>query len=107
MVYPTLTLLGELGHASVTEERGGRKLYTLSTEGHAILAPNRAVVDGILARIAETSGSRGGLPPQLVRAIENLITAVRLRLEGPPPKIQELRGMAAAIDAAAKAVEEV
>ena len=30
VVYPTLTLLEEMGHAVVSEERPGRKLYTLS-----------------------------------------------------------------------------
>ena len=35
VVYPTLTLLEELGHASVTDERAGRKLYTLTPDGRA------------------------------------------------------------------------
>ena len=33
VVYPTLTLLEELGHATVTDERAGRKLYTLTPDG--------------------------------------------------------------------------
>ena len=35
VVYPTLTMLEELGHAVISEERAGRKLYTLSPEGLA------------------------------------------------------------------------
>src|SRR5208282_4613403 len=33
VVYPNLTLLEEVGHATISEEHGGRKLYTLTDEG--------------------------------------------------------------------------
>lgn len=34
MIYPTLTMLEELGHATV-EERDGKKLYAITAEGAA------------------------------------------------------------------------
>ena len=37
VVYPTLTLLEELGHATVAASEGGRKLYAVTAEGTAWL----------------------------------------------------------------------
>lgn len=107
VVYPTLTLLEELGHASVTDERAGRKLYTLTEEGMKVVAETRGTVDAILARVAEGAAARGGPPPQVARAMENLTTALRLRLQGRPASDAQVRAIAAAIDAAARAVEEI
>jgi DNA-binding PadR family transcriptional regulator len=105
VVYPTLTLLEEVGHATVSEEHGGRKLYTLTEAGKAFLQANRATVDAILARVSE-SASRRGAPPEVRRAVENLFTAVRLRLSSRPATEEQIRAIADAIDAAVKAVEK-
>ncbi|HEX6048980.1 MAG TPA: PadR family transcriptional regulator, partial [Gemmatimonadaceae bacterium] len=52
-VYPTLTLLEDLGYARVTVEDGGKKTYSITDEGRAYLAQNRSAVDDIFDRIAE------------------------------------------------------
>jgi len=106
VVYPTLTLLEEVGHATVSDEAGGRRLYTLSAEGLAFLETNRTQVEAILARIAEASASRRGPSPSVLRAMENLGSALRHRLRGRPASDDHIRVIVAAIDAAAKAVEE-
>jgi DNA-binding PadR family transcriptional regulator len=106
VVYPTLTLLEELGHAVVSEERAGRKLYTLSPEGQAALAANQAAVAVILARIDAGSHARRGPPAPVVRALENLQMAVRLRLKGQDATPDQVRAIADAIDAAVRRVEE-
>ena len=51
VVYPTLTLLEEMGHAVVSEERAGRKLYALSPDGMAFFEANRAAANAVLARV--------------------------------------------------------
>jgi DNA-binding PadR family transcriptional regulator len=107
VVYPTLTLLEELGQASVSDERAGRKLYTLTKEGKSIVVGNRRVVDAILARVAEAATARAGPPPPVVRAMENLGMALRLRLQARPATTAQIRAMAAAIDGAARSVEEL
>jgi DNA-binding PadR family transcriptional regulator len=107
VVYPNLTLLEEVGHATVSEAQGGRKLHTLSEEGLAYLAANRTVADAILARVDDAAPSRRGPPPQVVRALENLETAVRLRLKGRQPTAEEIRAVADAIDAAARTIEDI
>jgi DNA-binding PadR family transcriptional regulator len=52
-VYPTLTLLEDLGYAQVTVEEGGKKIYSITDEGRAYLAQNRSAVDDIFDRISE------------------------------------------------------
>ena len=107
VVYPTLTLLEEMGHAVVSEERAGRKLYTLSPEGLAFLEANRTAANDVLGRIDAGAAARRGPPSPVVRAMENLQTALRLRLKGQDATAEQIRAIADAIDAAARAVEEV
>jgi DNA-binding PadR family transcriptional regulator len=50
MVYPALTYLEEIGHASVQAE-GTKKLYRITEEGRTHLEANRRLVDAILAQL--------------------------------------------------------
>lgn len=52
MVYPALTDLEELGHASV-EPEGTRKLYRTTEAGLRHLADNRAAIDTLLAQLQQ------------------------------------------------------
>jgi DNA-binding PadR family transcriptional regulator len=52
MVYPALTYLEELGHASV-EPEGTRKLYRATEAGLKHLTDNRAAVDTLLAQLQQ------------------------------------------------------
>ncbi len=105
VIYPTLTMLEELGHATVAEA-GGKKQYTITEEGRGFLAANQPAVDAALARMRETGVRTGsaGAPP-IVRAMENLKLALRLRLDAGPLTEEQLRRVAEALDAAAVAVE--
>ena len=106
VIYPTLTLINELGFATVSESGGGRKLYTITEEGRAHLAENRPVVDAVFARMERASASTaGGRSPQVVRAIENMKTALRLRLSRGPLGEAEAQAIADALDAAARIIE--
>ena len=105
VVYPTLTLLEELGHVSVTTE-GARKRYGSTDEGQAFLAANRDAVDALLARMDE-SGHAGGRPPQVIRAIENLRLAVRMRLGRGPLTDAQIDAIADTLDAAARQIDRV
>ena len=106
VIYPTLTLMNELGFATVSESGGGRKLYTITDEGRAHLAENKPVVDVVFARMERASASTaGGRSPQVVRAIENMKTALRLRLLRGPLGDTEAQAIADALDAAARTIE--
>ncbi|HEY4218952.1 MAG TPA: PadR family transcriptional regulator [Gemmatimonadaceae bacterium] len=51
-VYPTLTMLEDLGYARVVPEEGGKKIYEITDEGRKHLAEHSTTVDDIFARIA-------------------------------------------------------
>ena len=55
VIYPALTYLSEIGHASV-EQAGTRKLYTITAEGKAQLGSNRAAADAILDTLSRIGG---------------------------------------------------
>jgi DNA-binding PadR family transcriptional regulator len=106
VIYPTLTMLEELGYTALTEQ-DGKKLYALTEAGEAYLRENQQTVDGVAARLAEASAARGDGPaPQIVRAVENLRLALRLRMSRGPLTEAQIRAVAAALDAAATAVEQ-
>jgi DNA-binding PadR family transcriptional regulator len=107
VIYPTLTMLEEQGYASLTAE-DGKKLYRATAEGEAFLQANQAVVEAIQARIDAIARERSVVPDaRIIRAIENLKTALRLRLAGGPISDEQVRVIAAAIDAAAAEAERI
>jgi DNA-binding PadR family transcriptional regulator len=106
VVYPTLTLIEEMGYATA-QDQGGRKLYTLTPEGEAFLAANRAQVDAIFARVDGANEARRGDFAPLLRAMENLRMAVRLRARRRDATPAQIQAIADALDAAAKAIERV
>jgi DNA-binding PadR family transcriptional regulator len=55
MIYPALTFLDEIGHASI-EQEGSRKLYRITPEGQAHLGSNRAAADEIIDALSRIGG---------------------------------------------------
>jgi DNA-binding PadR family transcriptional regulator len=109
VVYPTLTLLEEMGFATVASTDGARKLYAITPEGKAHLDTNRATLDAIAQRMKQIGDGRDANAPQIERAVENLRTALRLRLErgltdGDSQTTVQI--IADALDAAAKKIEQ-
>jgi DNA-binding PadR family transcriptional regulator len=105
VIYPTLTMLEEQGFAHVAAE-DGKKLYQATDEGMAFLQANKNSVDAIQSRIDGVARERNVMAdPRIIRAIENLKTALRLRLAGGPIPDEQARAVAAAIDAAVAEVE--
>ncbi|KJV32550.1 PadR family transcriptional regulator [Luteibacter yeojuensis] len=50
-IYPTLTMLEELGYARVEAETGGKKLYAITDEGKGFLTENRDTLDALTERL--------------------------------------------------------
>ena len=106
VIYPTLTLLDELGYVTVTPGEGAKKLHAITPAGEAFLTANRPAVDALLARMAEATRAHGDGPaPQIIRAMENLRLALRLRMGRGPLTVPEAEAVAAALDHAAQGVE--
>jgi DNA-binding PadR family transcriptional regulator len=106
VIYPTLAWLDDMGYAAIEPEPSGRKLYRITEAGEEFLKANRAAADELLSRAGE-GGAEGdhGVPAQLVRAMENLRLAMRLRLRRGGLDQATAEKIAAALDAAAQAVE--
>jgi DNA-binding PadR family transcriptional regulator len=105
VVYPTLTMIEEMAYASASQDAAGRKLYTLTPEGEAFLAANKAVVDAIFARLDGGNEARFAGADSLLKAMLNLRAVVRLRVRGRSP--EQIQAIADALDAAAKTIEKI
>jgi len=76
-VYPTLTMLEDMGYARVTPEESGKKVYEITDEGRKYLEENRSAVDDIFSRITEFAQSIFGEPMmQVHRAMKDVGRAV-------------------------------
>ena len=107
VVYPTLTLLEELGYASVLAAESGKKLYTITPEGTAFLETNRVALDAVLARMAEATRAFGGGPaPEIRRAIHNFRHALSVRMGKGSLSAEQVQRITAIIDHAAREIEQ-
>ncbi len=104
VVYPTLTMLEELGFATSATTEGSKRQYTITDAGTANLAENQATVDAIFARI-EDAGSGPDFGPRILRASANLRFALKLRLSRGGVDDDAAAKIAAALDAAAAEIE--
>jgi DNA-binding PadR family transcriptional regulator len=105
-VYPTLTMLEDLGYAKVTPEESGKKVYEITDEGRAHLAENKPLMDDILERIAEFAQNVFGEPMMEVhRGFKNIGRAIYAKNTARTPEqvkkiVEILQRAAAEIDAA-------
>jgi DNA-binding PadR family transcriptional regulator len=106
VVYPTLTLLEETGSIAVVSTDGAKKLYGLTDAGRVYLEENKEAVDASFGKMNAAEAAFGrGPSPKIIRAMENLKTALQLRRRGGPLMDEQAEVIAEAIDAAAKAIE--
>jgi DNA-binding PadR family transcriptional regulator len=106
VVYPTLTLLEELGYVTVTVGDGTKKLHTITAEGIAALEANKAAIDGLFERMERTGAAFGrGRAPQIMRAVENFRMALRLKTTSGALSEEQIAKIVDAIDAAARQIE--
>lgn len=103
VIYPTLSWLEDMGYASV-EQEGGRKSYVITEEGKAFLAENQEAADALFQRAGDEGHGRRGRSMQIMRAMHNLKTALRLRLATGQVDEAAIDAIAAAIDEAAQKI---
>jgi DNA-binding PadR family transcriptional regulator len=56
-VYPTLTLLEDMGYARAENEAGGKRVYSITDEGRKYLAENRTTADDVFERLSDLGES--------------------------------------------------
>jgi DNA-binding PadR family transcriptional regulator len=107
-IYPALTYLEDLGHIQAIEQDGGRKRYQITPQGETELQSQEAAVQAVLKRLEHVRLRQAGhRPPELVRAMENLKTAMRLKFGTATPDAQVVQRIAAVIDQAALDIERL
>jgi DNA-binding PadR family transcriptional regulator len=107
-IYPTLTMLNELGHVGSEDTGNGRKKYTITEEGTANLAEHQAAVEKLVGRLtalAEQHKHIDGAPVR--RAMTNLKAALQGRLSRSDASEAMLLDVAALIDEAAQKIERL
>jgi DNA-binding PadR family transcriptional regulator len=93
-VYPTLTMLEDMGYARETTGDAGKKVYEITDEGRAYLEQNKGAVDEIFDRISDFATSFFGPPMvEVHQAFKNVAratyaTATRLK---DPEKLRQIR----------------
>jgi DNA-binding PadR family transcriptional regulator len=107
VVYPTLTLLEELGYVTVSVGDGTKKLHTITAEGAAALEANKPAIDALFERMQQAGAAFGrGRAPQIMRAVENFRMALRLKTSQGSLNEEQIRKIVEAIDGAAKQIEQ-
>lgn len=73
-VYPTLTMLEEMGYTSAEAGEGNKRLYSITTDGSAFLDENKAAVKAVMARMASAAKmySRMAVPMAIREAMHTL-----------------------------------
>ncbi|MBU6448702.1 MAG: PadR family transcriptional regulator [Rhodospirillales bacterium] len=102
VIYPTLTLLEELGNITA-ETNGTKRLFSITVTGKETLDASRAAVEALLARLASGPGRDAVMPVR--RAMENLKTALRMKLGGGAANLETMRQAASMIDELVRKIE--
>jgi DNA-binding PadR family transcriptional regulator len=107
VVYPTLTLLEELGYVTVSVGDGTKKLHTITSEGTAALETNKAAIAALFERMEQAGTAFGrGRAPQIMRAVENFRMVLRMKTSQGSLNEDQIRKIVETIDAAAKEIEQ-
>jgi len=108
VVYPTLTLLEDMGLIAEAKSKDTKKVYEATAEGRAHLEENSTEVEELIERL-EGHGNhrRRGQRPEIGRAIGNLMTALRNRVAHDGWDEQLLHEVIDILDDAAQRIERV
>ena len=81
VVYPTLTMLQDMGLIEEQSSEGARKKFAVTEDGRKHLEENEEEVEALMERLEESGETRRrGSSPHLGRAVGNLMQALRNRV---------------------------
>ena len=108
VVYPTLTMLNDMGQIEEARSEGARKAFAITAEGTAHLAEKKAEVDALFARLAELASLRQRTDAAPVRrALANLRAVLMNRLQRDDVRPETLHTVAGILDEAAQKIERL
>jgi DNA-binding PadR family transcriptional regulator len=108
VVYPTLTMLEDMGLIEEGQADGARKLYSATDAGRAHLEERREEVDALMSRLQALGAKRArgeGIP--IGRAMGNLARVLAHRLSSEDVDRELLHDVAAIIDEASQKIERL
>jgi DNA-binding PadR family transcriptional regulator len=108
VVYPTLTLLDDMGLIDEQKAEGAKKLFAITEAGSAHLAEHAEQVEVLFARLRELGSMReraNGGP--IRRAMGNLRTVLQERLSAESVEADTLHAVAEILDEAARKIERL
>lgn len=108
VVYPTLTMLQDMGLIDEAEAEGQRKAYRVTPDGEAHLAERDEEVRALFDRLAGLGEDRrkaGGAP--IKRAVGNLLAALWHRVTRDDADEKTLHDIAEILDEAARKIERM
>jgi DNA-binding PadR family transcriptional regulator len=107
VIYPTLQMLEELGHARVVES-GGRKAYELTDEGRADLTENARAVDDFYQRFDDDPlESHAEDFAEVMWRIARLVKTFKRGARHGKLTPEMLRGIRTVLDQALNGIEDV
>ena len=108
VVYPTLTLLQDMGLIEEAAGEGPRKPFQATEDGRAHLAERSEEVDALLERLQGLKPRGEHMAgPAIGRAIKNLMTALSHRVGRDGIDDELLHEIAAILDEAAQRIERI
>ena len=108
VVYPTLTMLQDMGLIEESPAEGNRKLFAATAEGRAHLADKADEIEALMERLSGLGANQrraGGAP--IKRAVGNLLSALWHRVTREEMDEDRLHEIAAILDDAAQRIERL
>jgi len=106
VIYPTLTLLQDMGLIEEAAGEGPRKPFQVTDEGRNHLEEREEEVEALLERLRDLAPREGsGAGPAIGRAVKNLMTALRHRIGRDGLDDDLLHEIAGILDEAAQKIE--
>jgi len=108
VVYPTLTLLQDMGFIEEAAGEGPRKPFQVTDEGRAHLEERKEEVEALFERLSDLKPRAENMAgPAIGRAIKNLMSALSHRVGREGLNEELLHEIAAILDEAAQRIERV
>ena len=108
VIYPTLTLLEDMGLIEEVEAEGSRKAFAATDDGRKHLEERNDEVEALLERLADLApDERQTAGPAIGRAIKNLMAALSHRVGRDGLDEELLHEIASILDDAAQRIERV
>jgi DNA-binding PadR family transcriptional regulator len=106
IVYPTLTMLEDMGLIREQKSKDSKKVFEATDEGRAHLEENSDEVEELIAKLEGHGRTRRhGQRPEIGRAIGNLMTALRNRVAADGWNEELLEEVIDVLDEAAQRIE--